>query len=274
MYKNLIAKAVSFINHINLLLKQFQFRFMHVALVYFLILLSSYLIGSIPFSWIVVKLKLGKDIRTIGSGNVGGRNVYRATESKFWASFAGILDICRSIAAVSIPYLLTKNLYFVNNDTMVEIFIWPEFGIYTCFALVFAGIGAIFGHNWPVYLLPGHGGRGITVVIASTLVANPILLAFWAILWPICIIFVGYSAINYIAVTLLVGVIALFLPPVMLMGWAEYNLGLAILFFAIALVMISRQRDNFRKIKTGEAKRMRILKAIRGKSKLGDEMLK
>ena len=58
------------------------------------------------------------------------------------------------------------------------------------------------------------------------------------------------------------------------MGWAEYNLGLALLFFAIAIVMISRQRDNFRKIKAGEAKRMRILKALKGKSKLGDEMLK
>jgi len=247
---------------------------MHIALVYFLILISSYLIGSIPFSWIVVKLKLGKDIRTIGSGNVGGRNVYRATESKFWALFAGILDICRSIAAISIPYLITKNLYFVNNDIMVEIFIWPEFGIYTCFALVFAGVGAIFGHNWPVYLLPGHGGRGITAVIGSSLVLNPILLIFWAILWPICIIFVGYSSINYIAVTLLVGVIALFLPPAILMNWAEFNLGLAILYFVIALVMISRQRDNFRKIKAGEAKKMRILKALRGKSKLGDEMLK
>jgi glycerol-3-phosphate acyltransferase PlsY len=222
----------------------------------------------------VVKLKLGKDIRTIGSGNVGGRNVYRATESKFWALFAGILDVCRSIAAVSIPYLLTKNLYFVNNEKLIEIFIWQEFGIYTCFALVFAGIGAILGHNWPVYLLPGHGGRGITVVIASTLVTNPILLAFWVILWPICIIFVGYSSINYIVVTLLIGVIALFLPPSMLMGWAEYNLGLAILFFSVALIMVSRQRDNFRKIKTGNAKKMRILKAIRGKSKIGDEMLK
>jgi acyl-phosphate glycerol 3-phosphate acyltransferase len=221
-----------------------------------------------------VKFKIGEDLRTIGSGNVGGRNVYRALKSRNWALLAGFLDLSRSIAAISIPYLLTKNLYFVNNDTLVEIFIWPEFGVYTCFALVLAGLGAIFGHNWSVYLLPGHGGRGITVVIASTLVANPILLAFWAILWPICIIFVGYSSINYIVVTILVGVIALFLPPVMLMGWAEYNLGLAILFFAIALVMISRQRDNFRKIRAGEAKKMRILKAVTGKSKLGEEMLK
>ena len=155
----------------------------------------------------------------------------------------------------------------------VELFIWPEFGILTCFALVIAGFGAILGHNWPIYLL-SHGGRGITVVIATTLVANPILFVFWAILWPICIAFVGYSSINYIVVTLLVGVIALFLPQSMLMPWAEYNLGLAILLFLVAIVMISRQRDNIRKIRSGEAKRMRIFKALRGKGKLGDEILK
>ncbi len=246
---------------------------MHVAIVYLLIFLGSYLVGSIPFSWIVVKLKLGEDLRQIGSGNVGGRNVYRATKSKSWALFAGFLDVTRSVAAFAIPYILTKIFYFSTNDVLVEFFIWPEFGILTCFSLVIAGFGAILGHNWPIYLL-SHGGRGITVVIATTLVSNPILLAFWAILWPICISFVGYSSINYIVVTLLVGVIALFLPQSMLMPWASYNLGLAVLFFLVAIVMISRQRDNIRKMKAGEAKRMRIFKALKGKGKLGDEILK
>ena len=246
---------------------------MHVAIVYILIFLGSYLIGSIPFSWIVVKLRLGEDLRQIGSGNVGGRNVYRATKSKAWALFDGFLDVTRSVTAFAVPYLLTKHLYFPSNDITIALFFWPNFEILACFALVIAGFGAILGHNWPIYLL-SHGGRGITVVIATTLVANPILLAFWAILWPICITFVGYSAINYIVVTLLVGVIALFLPQPMLMPWAKYNLGLAVLLFLVAIVMISRQRDNIRKIRTGEAKRMRIFKALKGKGKLGDEILK
>jgi len=246
---------------------------MHVAIVYILIFIGSYLIGSIPFSWIVVKLKLGEDLRTIGSGNVGGRNVYRATKSKSWSALAGFLDISRSIAAIAVPYMLSKNLYFVTNDVSVQMFIWPEFELFTCFALTITGFGAILGHNWPIYLL-SHGGRGITVVFATTLFANPILFAFWALLWPICIAFVGYSAINYIVVTFLVAIIALFLPQSMLMPWADYNLGLAILLFLVAIIMTTRQRDNFRKIRTGEAKRMRVFKALKGKSKLGEEMLK
>jgi glycerol-3-phosphate acyltransferase PlsY len=274
IYKNLIT-CIHFSNSISH--KSFNkasgVKIMHVAIVYILIFLGSYLIGSIPFSWIVVKLKLGEDLRTIGSGNVGGRNVYRATKSRGWAALAGFLDISRSIAAIAIPYMVSKNFYFTNNDVLIELFIWPEFGIFTCFALTITGLGAILGHNWPIYLL-SHGGRGITVVFATTLFANPILLAFWAILWPICISFIGYSAINYIFVTFLIAIIALFLPQSMLMPWANYNLGLAILLFLVALIMLTRQRDNIRKIRTGEAKKMRVFKALKGKSKLGDEMLK
>jgi len=246
---------------------------MHVSVVYILIFLSSYAFGSIPFSWIITKIKTGEDLRKIGSGNVGGRNVYRATESKFWAFLAGILDVSRSLIAVIVPYFLTKNLYFAAIDTPIQMFIWTDVQLLTGFALTIAGIGSILGHNWSIYLL-SHAGRGITVVIGSMLFANPMLLLFWAVLWPFVITIVGYSAITYIVVTLLVGVIALFIPPAILMPWAPHNLGLALLFFGIAIIMVTRQRDNFRKIRTGEAKKMNILKALFGKGKLSEEALK
>ena len=247
---------------------------MHISVVYILIFVSSYVFGSIPFSWIITKIKTGEDLRKIGSGNVGGRNVYRATKSKFWAFLAGILDVSRSLVAVTVPYFLTKNLYFAAIDTPIQMFIWTDVQLLTGFALTISGIGGIMGHNWSIYLLPSHAGRGITVVIGSMLFANPILLLFWIILWPIVITIVGYSAITYIVVTLLVGVIALFIPPALLMPWAPHNLGLALLLLGIAIIMITRQRDNFRKIRTGEAKKMRIIKALRGKSKLSEEALK
>ena len=246
---------------------------MHYSIVYILIFLSSYTFGSIPFSWIITKIKTGEDLRKIGSGNVGGRNVYRATKSKFWAFFAGILDVSRSLIAIIVPYFLTKNLYFANIDTPVQMFIWTDVQLLTGFALTIAGIGSILGHNWPIYLL-SSGGRGITVVIGSMIFANPLLLLFWAVLWPFVITIIGYSSITYIVTTLLVGIIALFIPPAILMPWAPHNLGLALLFFAIAIIMVTRQRDNFRKIRTGEAKKMNILKVLRGKGKLSDEALK
>lgn len=241
---------------------------MHISIVYILIFISSYLIGSIPFSWIVTKLKTGEDLRKIGSGNVGGRNVYRATKSTPWAIFAGFLDTSRSLTAMAVPYIITWKYYFTSelislwfNDTLA------------CFALALSGIGAILGHNWPIYLF-SSGGKGITVVIASMAFANPILLGFWILLWPIIITIIGYSSITYIVVTFLVGVIALFLPSVMLMPWAQCNLGLALLLFGITIIMLSRQGDNFRKIRNGKAKKMNIIKVFRGKSKLSDEALK
>lgn len=243
---------------------------MHLALAYSLVFFGSYLIGSIPFSWIVTKLKTGEDLRKIGSGNVGGRNVYRATKSRNLAILAGILDLTRSVTAITTSYFIF-NHFFEQGDPI-------QFWKYTdvipsSFALTIAGLGAAFGHNWPVYLL-SHGGRGITVVLGSLLVANPILIPFWVVLWPIIITIVGYSSITYVLVTALVGVIALFLPPCMMMPWAKGNLSVAFLMFGIALIMLSRQRDNFRKIRSGEAKRMRIIKALKGKRKLSDEILK
>ena len=242
---------------------------MHISIVYILIFLSSYLIGSIPFSWIVTRLKTGEDLRKIGSGNVGGRNVYRATKSTPWAIFAGFLDTSRSLTAMALPYFLTLNYYFTTPEFIP---VWP-FDRLVCFALALSGIGAILGHNWPIYLF-SSGGKGITVVIASMAFANPILLGFWILLWPIIITIVGYSSITYIVVTFLVGVIALFLPSVMLMPWARCNLGLALLLFGITIIMLSRQGHNFRKIRNGEAKKMNIIKVFRGKSKLSDEALK
>ncbi|GAJ02688.1 unnamed protein product, partial [marine sediment metagenome] len=56
--------------------------------------------------------------------------------------------------------------------------------------------------------------------------------------------------------------------------WAKCNLGLAVLLFGITIIMLSRQGDNFRKIRSGEAKKMKIIKVFRGKSKLSDEALK
>lgn len=248
---------------------------MHISIVYILVFLSSYIVGSIPFSWIITKIKTGQDLRKVGSGNVGGRNVYRATGSAKWAWLAGILDVSRTIAATAIPYFVSYQLYFsLSSEIELKVVAGPFFlDTQWSFCLAIAGLGAILGHNWPLYLL-SHGGRGITVVIGTMLFANPILLGFWIILWPIVITIVGYSSITYIIVTALVGVIGLFLQPPLLMLWAECNLSIGLLLIGISLIMLSRQRDNIRKIRSGEAKKMKIWKVLGGKKKLSDEILK
>ncbi|MHA1199961.1 MAG: glycerol-3-phosphate acyltransferase [Candidatus Heimdallarchaeaceae archaeon] len=247
---------------------------MHLAVVYVIVFLSSYVVGSIPFSWIVTKLVTGKNLREEGSGNVGGRNVYRATQSKKWMWVAGLLDVSRSVVAVAVPFFVSEILYFQHHPEYTSVFTnFFPFDTHLSFCLTIAGLGAILGHNWPLYLL-SSGGKGITVVLASMLVVNPIIIVFWIVLWPIVITIVGYSSIAYIVVTALCGVSALFLPEAMLMPWAKSNLAIGILLLSISLIMLSRQRDNFRKIKSGEAKKMKIWKALGGKKKISEEILK
>ncbi|GAG03060.1 unnamed protein product, partial [marine sediment metagenome] len=109
---------------------------MHLAAAYSLVLLGSYLIGSIPFSWIVTKLKTGEDLRKIGSGNVGGRNVYRATKSRNIAILAGILDLTRSVTAIATSYFIFKH-FFEQGDTIP---FWPDTDVIpSSFALTIAG---------------------------------------------------------------------------------------------------------------------------------------
>ena len=180
--------------------------------------------------------------------------------------------MCRSVSGIVVPFYVSNALYFQNipeyNLPLTNFF--PDTALGFC--LTIAGFGAILGHNWSLYLLPGHSGRGITVVLASMIFINPIMVIFWIVLWPLVITVVGYSSIAYIVTTALVGVIALFFPVVM--PWAPFQLATAILLFSIALVMISRQKDNIRKIRSGEAKKMKIWGAVFGKKKVSDEILK
>ena len=76
---------------------------------YFIIIFFSYLSGSIPFGLILTKIFFKKDIRTIGSGNIGATNVLR-TGNKYLASFTLILDILKGYIPVAITIT-----YFPNH---------------------------------------------------------------------------------------------------------------------------------------------------------------
>lgn len=93
------------------------------------LVLLGYLIGSIPFGLIIVKLKTGKDIRNVESGRTGGTNALRA--AGFWAGLGtAIMDILKGAAAVWIAQALTSSE-------------WVH---------VLAPVGAILGHNYSAYL--------------------------------------------------------------------------------------------------------------------------
>ena len=101
------------------------------------ILVASYIIGSLPFGLIVVKLITGKDVRTIASGRTGGTNAMRA--AGLWAGIlTAILDILKSAATVWLALAITSNVLIH----------------------AIAPIAAILGHNYSIFMIErGQDGR-------------------------------------------------------------------------------------------------------------------
>jgi len=224
----------------------------------------GYLLGSIPFAFIVVKLFLGIDIRTVGSKNVGGRNVIRAFKAKEKPNglaygigiTVAILDMLKGFFAMWLTIYLSYA--FANADPWV---------------ICVAGPCAILGHNWPIWLL-GPGGRGVASTLGSMIFLNPIFLVVWLVLFFLLGSVVMYSAIAYIVSFVIMAVILIFWPwwvspmemfadpaTIQVFGWIAFTTMLA-----ITIVVLTRQRENFAKIKTGEAKKMKLYKIFFGKA--------
>lgn len=174
-------------------------------------LVIGYLLGSIPSAYIAARLVKGKDIRRIGGGNVGGLNVFREVGA-ISALTVGIVDIGKGAAAVAIAYWLL--------------------GVPQLFVLL-AGIAAVVGHNWMVWL-KFSGGKGMGATIGVLAIVMP-LYGYWHGL----IIFFGIILIPFIItrnVALSMGIGLLLLP---LIAWLGMKSGLFTIFTIILGLIIA-----------------------------------
>ncbi len=117
-----------------------------------IVLLIAYLLGSISTSIIVSKIMLGDDIRNHGSGNAGATNTLR-TVGKLGALLVVLGDILKTVIAI-----LAAKLFLRSDPSAVYI----------------AGLGAVIGHNFPLYF-GFKGGKGIIVSTVAILFAAPII---------------------------------------------------------------------------------------------------
>ncbi len=144
------------------------------------VMLIGYVLGSIPSGFLIVKMAAGKDVREVGSGRTGGTNVMRA--AGFGAGLmTAISDGLKGAASVWVAqYLMT--------------FVGPEF---RAWGMALAGLGAILGHNYSVFLKFKGGAGGAPCVGGA--------FAMW---WPSLVIIVPIGAlvlfgIGYASVTTL-----------------------------------------------------------------------
>ena len=175
-----------------------------------IVLVIGYLLGSTPSAYIVTRLATGKDIRQMGGGNVGGFNVFR--EVGIWqAGVVGLLDIGKGAAAIAIAHwLLDLPLLFV----------------------MLAGVGAVMGHNWMMWLKLS-GGKGMGPAIGALSVLFPVY-GYWQGL----VIFFGIVILVFMItrnVALSMGAALLSLP---LIVWFGTNSGTATVFSIVLGLII------------------------------------
>jgi len=117
-------------------------------------IIIAYLLGSIPFAYIFTRLVSGKDIRKLGSGNVGGNNVFQEVGLRA-AIPTAIFDVGKGAAAVAIAHWLL-------NVPLHE----PQLFV------LLAGIAAVAGHTWSIYL-KFTGGNGLSATIGALAILMP-----------------------------------------------------------------------------------------------------
>ena len=189
---------------------------------YIIVAFVSYLMGSIPFGFVLTKVFLKKDIRDIGSGNIGATNALR-TGNKFVGYITLILDISKAV----IPVIFVK-------------FNYPDL-------LFIASLCAFLGHVFPIWL-KFKGGKGVATYVGILFSINIILGAVFVISWLIVFVITKYSSLSSIIGTITV-------PGYLLITGQNNN----IIFFAIMFVLIFfTHRENIKRLKNKEESKTKI----------------
>lgn len=188
-----------------------------------MLVVGSYLLGSVPFAYLIARLKTGKDIRQMGSGNVGATNVLRTT-GKAAGLAALILDTGKGAAVVWLGTRLTGQ---------------PVWGAIAAFA-------AMVGHSFPVFL-GFRGGKSVATGAGAFLVLSP-----FAMLCSIGVFILTVAAVRIVA---LGSILATACFP--LFAWLLGTEKPVVLWGALsALLIVVRHQANIRRMLRGEEKRM------------------
>jgi glycerol-3-phosphate acyltransferase PlsY len=188
----------------------------------FLIGIISYLMGSVPFGFILTKIFLKKDIREIGSGNIGATNALR-TGNKAIGYSTLVLDIFKAVA----PVIYVKVFY-------------QDF-------LYIASLCAFLGHVFPIWL-KFKGGKGVATYVGILFAINIYFGIIFTISW-----FITFFISKYSSLSSLVGAASI---PIYLLILTQFDQGI---FFTIMFVLIFfTHRENIKRLKNKEETKTKI----------------
>ena len=194
---------------------------------YAAVLLVAYLLGSVPWGYMVILWRQGTDIRETGSGRTGMTNVLRTAGAKL-AALVLLLDMGKGVLSVVLARL-------VIGSTEAE---------------ALAGLLALAGHNWPVFL-QFRGGRGILTAFGGLWIMAPPAAAVAA-----AVMVVVTLISRYVSLGNLIGVVIAFLVTVALGLLGMYSPTYAAYTLVGGAIIIWQHRDNIQRIIAGNERRI------------------
>jgi glycerol-3-phosphate acyltransferase PlsY len=196
---------------------------------YFLIGLAAYLLGSIPFGFILVRLFLQEDIRAKGSGNIGATNVVRSGAKKLGV-LTFVLDACKGFIAV----WLASRIALLPAVAAVPL----------QNAEALAALCAILGHMYTVWLR-FKGGKGVATAFGVFLALAPL-----AALAALLVFLVVFGLSKYVSLASILASIA-FPICAMLIPHVAYTAWLSAVIFIVPIIVIARHRKNIARLLNG-----------------------
>ncbi len=223
---------------------------------YALISVIAYLLGSIPFGYLLVRLFRGEDVRQTGSGNIGATNVARKAPGLGIATL--ILDAAKGYAAVAIAVAVIHGTF---RQTGVTAATWEQVQAslqlaqarvqHTYIVAAIAAICAILGHMFPLWL-KFKGGKGVATGVGAFLALAP---------WAVAVVLVIFLAVVIVSRYVSLGsIIATAAFPVL--AWALYRYqsspGVLAIMAAASLLIIYKHKDNIRRLLAGTEHRFEL----------------
>jgi glycerol-3-phosphate acyltransferase PlsY len=219
-----------------------------------IVIVLSYLIGSIPTAIIISKLFFGFDLRDKGSGNMGSTNAFRVLGAK-WGVVVQLLDILKGVVPVVFVATMFKVDYNFGSNYFESITI----------VKMIAGVSAVAGHIWTVFA-DFRGGKGVNTIAGMLFAIAPIEISISIGIFFIAVFFSGYISLGSIVGTMSLPVSLFFRHNVFMADTPGYGI-LIYFLISLPLLVIITHRKNIARLFNGTENRFEKLHLIKLNSK-------
>ena len=211
------------------------------------VIVIAYLVGSIPFGYLIVRATQGGDVRETGSGGTGATNVSRRA-GKVAGVLTLLLDALKGAAAVVVAKVIV-GLPVFGEGSQVRLSVGNEY-----WWVAAAAIAVIVGHIFPIWLR-FRGGKGVATGFGVFLVLMPIVAVFAGVIFGFVVAVTRYVSLASIVAAIAIPLLVLFLDA--LARPLESLLPTLCAAIAGAALIVFAHRENIRRLVTGTENKFR-----------------